>query len=104
MAVDLGFRRLEHHAFLARIGRGDCARRYHPDRQALAAAGVDVTRGRQRQRRIAGMQRADVLVDEAVADSATYFPPRGLRRGPQYPPWISNANYAAAFRLLRFPA
>src|SRR5580698_3368062 len=40
--VDLGFRRLEHHALLARIVGGDRMRRHHPDREPLAAAGVDV--------------------------------------------------------------
>src|SRR6202000_459606 len=39
MPIDLGLRRLEHHALLGGIGRDDRARRHHPDREAFAAAG-----------------------------------------------------------------
>src|ERR1700722_3864519 len=67
VAIDLGFRGLEHHALLGRIGRRDRVRRYHPDREPLAAPGVDVARGLQRQRGVAGMQRSDMLVRQAVA-------------------------------------
>jgi len=40
---------------------------HHPDRQPLAASGVDVARGLQRQRAVCRMQRADMLVGQAVA-------------------------------------
>ena len=70
VAIDFRLRRLEHHALLGRIGRGDRARRHHPDREALAAAGVDVARRLQRQGRIGGVQRADMLVRQPVAAAA----------------------------------
>src|SRR5215813_148650 len=57
MPVDLRLRGLEHHALLGWIGCGDRVRRHDPDREALAAAGVDVARGLQRHGGVGGVQR-----------------------------------------------
>src|SRR4051794_25616708 len=81
MPVDLGFRRLEHHALPVRVGGRDRARRHHPDREALAAAGVDVARGPQRHGSVARMQRTAMLLGGTVAAAKENFPPRGVWRG-----------------------
>src|ERR1700687_34768 len=74
VAVDLGFRRFEHHALLGGVGRSDRARRHYPDRQPFAAACVDITRGLQRQRGVGGVQRANMLVRETIAAANEDFP------------------------------
>src|SRR6516225_10470646 len=81
VAVNLGFRRLEHHALLGRVGRRDRARRNYPDRQALAAASEDVAGGLQRHGGVGRMQRAAMLVREPVAAANEDFPQRRVGFG-----------------------
>src|SRR5215469_6383425 len=79
--VDLGLGRIEQHALLGRIGRGDGIGWHHPDRQTLAATGVDVARGLQCHGGIVGMQRADMPVRKPIAAANEDFPQRRIRRG-----------------------
>src|SRR4051794_30794429 len=102
VTIDLGFRRLEHHALFGWVRCRDCVRRHHPDRQTLAAAGVDIARGLQCERRVAGVQRADMLVREPVTAADKNFPERSVRRGHYYLPEYYAACDAA--RCLRFAA
>src|SRR3569833_774314 len=104
MPVDLGFRRLEQHALVDRIGGGDRARRYHPDRESLAAAGIDVARGLQRHGGIGRMQRATMLVREPVAAADEDFPERRVRRGHGDLPVAVYSAVCATWRDLRFSA
>src|SRR4051794_14872462 len=104
MPVDLGIRGLEQHALVGRIGGGDRARRHHPDRESLAAAGIDVARSLQRHGGIGRMQRAAMFMREPVAAADEDFPERRVRRGHGDLPVAVYSAACATSRHFRFSA
>ena len=80
VAIDFRGRRFEHHVLVGGIGSDDGVGRHDPDRQAFAAPRVKIARRLQREHGIGGVQRADMLVREAVAGANEDFPQRRIRR------------------------
>src|SRR5579872_6760571 len=76
MPVHLVLRGVEERVLLVWAVRHDRRRGHHPDRNTLAAPGIDVPRIAQGHGGIRGVQAADVLVGQAAPGPDEYLPER----------------------------
>ena len=84
-------------SFSSGLTRRSIGRRHHPDRHALAAAGVEVAGVLQRQRRVGGVQRADVHVVAAPGRPDEDLPERA------WVSWVRRAHGRLAAGSCRGP-